>query len=829
MQEGGTTGGTVGRPRASVAALLFGVALVLAGSGLGRSGLWDPWESETAEAARALSPRRARIDPQSDDSRIKEASRRPLLRTALVAASVRLAGPSAFGARLGGVVAGALAVVLLYLAVAFLVGEREARWSALAMLSLPPTWLAASLLAGDAATVLTTTAAYGLLAVAVAAPVGGPLRLAAWVVGLGGAALGVFANGALAGAFVPVGAVAVAAALSGGLRFDRARPERLPLLAVVGGGALFGAAVAVHWLGKGGLEDLAALLEELGARSDRPGESLAHVLLAGGVVKSQPLPTFEALLEQVLHGSWPWSIVLPFAVAHVARVPAGAPGSVRFTRVLVVVGLAGAYASGAFLAGRVGLRSLPAVPLLAVALGLWLADLEKDERPRRLEAIGLAVVALMLLRDWLLYPAGPLRSLELADLVFPETLRAGRIYAPVAVVFGALVYFVVAQGARAPAVVVWPWLERARQAVRARLALRIAWFAACVIWGYLAISAIVILSEVSLVPWSLMTRLGRRVHLVLLPLPLVLAGGWLAYVLGWEGVRRLAARRVPLLVGAALVSALVGVHVLLPALGKELSSREVFEKLDGLRRAGEPLAEFRTKGRAASAAGLGEVEELATANAVATYLDAPGRRWVVFPDAELAAVHSAVRVRRASRGANRPDLALHVLDDESTRLLLASNEVRRGERDRNPLTRAVLGSPPRPPQHPIAASFEGKVEYLGYDLAGGPEVGAGEEFTITYHFRCNTRPPGYKMFVHIDGQGARLNGDHDPVDGRYPLRYWAPGDYILDRQTLRVPAHFRPGDYTIFLGFFEGERRMRVTSGPADDVNRVEGGILRVR
>jgi hypothetical protein len=33
----------------------------------------------------------------------------------------------------------------------------------------------------------------------------------------------------------------------------------------------------------------------------------------------------------------------------------------------------------------------------------------------------------------------------------------------------------------------------------------------------------------------------------------------------------------------------------------------------------------------------------------------------------------------------------------------------------------------------------------------------------------------------------------------------------------------------MYLGFFEGERRMRVTSGPADDVNRVEGGILRVR
>lgn len=829
VRGGGTTGGAVGRPRASIAALLFAAAVVLAGSGLGRSGLWDPWESDAADAARTLSAGRARVDPQSDDARVKEASRRPLLRSALVAASVRVAGPSAFGARLGGVVAGALAVVLLYLALCILVDERAGLWASLVMLTLPSHWLHASLLAGDAATLLTTTASYGLLAVAVAAPVGGGVRAVAWIVGLGGVALGVFANGALAGALVPLASVAVAAALSGGLRFDRAAPERLPLLAGLGAAALLGAVVVVHLLRREGIEDLAALLELLGARADRPGESLTHVLFAGGVVKSQPLPTFEALLEQVLHGSWPWSIVLPLALAHVARVPVGAPFSVRFTRVLVVVGLGGAYAAGAFLAGRVGLRGLPGVPLLAVAVGLWLADLEREARPRRLEAFAIAVVGLMLLRDWLLYPAGPLRSLELADLAFPESLRAGRLYGPVAAVFAALAYFVVAQGASAPPAVVLPWFDRATRAIRTRLPVRILWFVLCAVWAYLAVSAIVILTNVSLIPWSLMTRLARRAHLVLLPLPAGVVGAWLAYQLGWEGVRRLASRRAHLLAGVAIASTVLGVHVLLPSLGKELSSREVFETLEKLRRSGEPLAEYRTKGRAASAAGLGGVEDLATATAVATFLDGPGRRWVVFPAAELAAVHSAVRVRRANRSAVRPDLALRLLDDESTRLFLASNELRRGERDRNPLSGAVLGSPPRPPQHPISASFEGKVDYLGFDLAGGPEVGAGEELTITYHFRCNTRPPAYKMFVHIDGQGARLNGDHDPVDGRYPLRYWAPGDYILDRQTLRVPAHFRPGDYTIFLGFFEGERRMRVTNGPADDVNRVEGGILRVR
>lgn len=829
MQEAGGTGLRPRRPDARVAAALFSVALVLSGSGLGRSGLWDPWESDTVEAARTLSDRHGKVDPQADDARWKEASRRPLLRSALVAASFRITKVSAWGGRLGGCLAGAVAVVLLYLSVALLVDERAARWAALVMLSLPSHWLHASLLAGDAGSILTTTLAYGLLAVAAVADVGTSVRVAAWLGGLAGAALGVLANGLLAGALVPLGAVALAVALSGLVRFDRAAPERLALLGLFALVALLGGAFAVHLLRRDGLEDLARLLELFGARADRPGESLIHVLLAGGVVRSQALPTFDALLEQVLHGSWPWSIVLPFAIARLVRMPVDALASERFTRVLVVVGLAGAYAAGAFLAGRVGLRGLPAVPLLAIAIGLWLADLERDATPRRLEAIAIAVVTLMLLRDWLMYPAGPLRSLELEDLELPASFRAGRLYAPVAIVFGAVAYFALVQGGGAAPAVVLPWLQRAATAVRTRLALKVLWFAGCLAWIYLVVSAIVILAKLPIVPWSLMTRIGQRVHLVLLPLPLVLLGAWLAHQLGWEGMRRLAARRVPMLVGVGVLSAVLGVHGLLPRLGKEVSAREVFETLQRLRRTGEPVAEYRTKSRVASTAGLGEVEELSTASAVATWLDTRDRRWVVFPESELAAIHSAIRVRRSNRAGVTPNLALRVLDDQSSRLFLGSNVLRGGEHDDNFLSRSVLSSAPRPPQHRISASFEGKVEYLGFDLAGGPEHGAGEELTITYHFRCLARPPAYKMFVHIDGQGARLNGDHDPVDGRYPLRYWAPGDYILDRQTLRIPAHFRPGDYTIFLGFFEGERRMRVTNGPADDVNRVEGGTLQVR
>jgi hypothetical protein len=73
-----------------------------------------------------------------------------------------------------------------------------------------------------------------------------------------------------------------------------------------------------------------------------------------------------------------------------------------------------------------------------------------------------------------------------------------------------------------------------------------------------------------------------------------------------------------------------------------------------------------------------------------------------------------------------------------------------------------------------------------------------------------------------------LNGDHDPVDGKYPVRLWDEGDVIVDRQQLKVPATYRAGAYTIFVGLFRGEKRLEVTNGPSDGENRVRAGIIRL-
>jgi hypothetical protein len=90
-------------------------------------------------------------------------------------------------------------------------------------------------------------------------------------------------------------------------------------------------------------------------------------------------------------------------------------------------------------------------------------------------------------------------------------------------------------------------------------------------------------------------------------------------------------------------------------------------------------------------------------------------------------------------------------------------------------------------------------------------------------------PTGQQVFVHIDGFGLRLNGDHVPVQGKYPTNLWLEGDVIVDAQTFTVPANYPNGDYTIYVGLYRGNKRLTVKSGSKDDSNRVNAGVLRVR
>ncbi len=294
---------------------------------------------------------------------------------------------------------------------------------------------------------------------------------------------------------------------------------------------------------------------------------------------------------------------------------------------------------------------------------------------------------------------------------------------------------------------------------------------------------------------------------------------WLPYLYGKLGGRR----PYPVLAASLAVGAFAA-WSFQPTLGSHFSPKPVYDTYADLaNEESEPLSAYRVPTTAASYYTDADVEPIEDRTVLLDFLRGDGQRWAVLPADELGRVNRAYRRETGQH--------LYVADARSARLLLVAAEPIEGRPNQSFIAAAVHSEPPAV-QNEVSASFDERVELIGYDLdlPGGESVGAGQRFSITWYWRVLRRPPaGYEIFVPIDGDGLRLNGDHDPVGGRYPTKLWEAGDVIADTHSLTVPANFRTGDYAMYVGWFSGSNRLSVDSGPNDGVDRVRAGTLLVR
>jgi hypothetical protein len=118
---------------------------------------------------------------------------------------------------------------------------------------------------------------------------------------------------------------------------------------------------------------------------------------------------------------------------------------------------------------------------------------------------------------------------------------------------------------------------------------------------------------------------------------------------------------------------------------------------------------------------------------------------------------------------------------------------------------AVLSAKPSP-SRPSRGELGGALRFLGADLPD--QTSPGATIDVTWYFESLKALEGHwKVFVHVEGPG-RFLGDHDPG-----IERWQPGHIIADRQKLRVDGP--PGDYTVYLGLFQGNQRLPLTNaGP---------------
>jgi len=797
-------------------------------------GIWDPHELRSIDLARRISvhwfggvdlelggvvnalPTRGEVD-------------RGELPFTSMAVGLRLFGLSAWAGRLPLCVWGMLGLVATYLLVSRLADRVAAALSVLVLATMPLYFVHARTMLGDGVTMASLAIALAGLALALFDGVSTGRRLAWLAMGILGLIAGGFTRGLLLGVAVPALAVGLGWLIS--LLAGAGRKEPLPT------------ALGCVVLGIGAVATLLGLLL-LGRAFDRPEHYFAT--LGFGYSPPTTLPTFDAVLQELGHGLFPWSALVPPALARLSLAPRGELDArgVGLRSTLVMLVAIGVTAWGG-LAPYVGVLPFGAVAPLAVIVGLALRDFDLDAPGSRVFGMFAGALAILLLADFRNFPEELLSVFGLAGLKFPESFReVGSAFLALGTLASvALLFLATLERSKADAPAFDPkeylgWFRTLRDLWNGNLLFGLLVVEAAAL-GFLAFDLLGqrIPALERFVTRSELGRLGAAWGFVLVPVAVILP----AVLMIPRDLFRLLdrARKSPRSFGlvpgrgslGVVFAALFGLALSLfyyPALAEQLSPQESYEAFRRFARKGEPLGMIAASGTLAPFyAGRGVVSFRGPEEAYRWLLEPGGRRFLVLRSDGLASLNSRYR-SRVSKQSNVP-----ILDAHSSEILLASNQLRAGERSENPLDAFLLGSEPHP-THPLDVNLGDQLDVLGWDVTDlddrpVKDVVAQRRYRFVIYYRVVQRISGvWETFVHIDGFQRRFNGDHKTLDGRYAFALWQVGDIIADRHDIELEPNFTPGTYEVYFGLYSGNRRLPVKRG-AHHEDRVRGGPLLVR
>jgi hypothetical protein len=126
----------------------------------------------------------------------------------------------------------------------------------------------------------------------------------------------------------------------------------------------------------------------------------------------------------------------------------------------------------------------------------------------------------------------------------------------------------------------------------------------------------------------------------------------------------------------------------------------------------------------------------------------------------------------------------------------------------------------------------GPVAVSGYDLDGVARPGG--RLDVAVHLRVvGELPEDLTVFVHLTDGTGRPVAQHDgpPCGGGCPTTTWAPGDEIVDRETVTLPGSLPPGRYGLTIGLYDpnsGARLKRSDHAPPDQPDFVRLGTVDV-
>ncbi|MFO0548037.1 MAG: glycosyltransferase family 39 protein [Polyangiaceae bacterium] len=834
-----------------LAALLLALAWLFLP--LSASGVWDPIEPEAADLARRIAVHRlggvalARAgDPRAMPTLTDLGSGE--LPFTSIALSFRLFGVHEWSGRLPLALWGVAGALALFVMLDRLVSARAAFFGLLALLGAPLYFLHARTMPGDIVAMAAFSMAMSGGALALVERRALPLAMSLGLAGLGLGA-GFLSRGLLLGVASPLAALGLAAVF--GVHDKRARVAGVLSLA------------------------LSAALTGLFLRAALPLRGQPTVLRVVGFVLVDSHPsdsTFDLYVRHLGHALFPWSAVLPLALGRLMMSPPAADPAAparpaadstaadstaadrrnSTARLTLLSAAIVSFAAATLVAPWGGLVPFAGVAALAGAFGVLAHDLSSAP-PSRLAALVSAVLLLVLYFDFSREPARALAAFAVDRAAFPKSFtdESQSFYKGATAVFLAAGFFALAEPeVRAPPssgawtatirAVVSSWIARRRAAVSGAAERFYVAFGgnlvfACVVFeaALVGLAAVLYVGKAS--NWQSVAKLPRAID------AMGSAGWWaaplgvLGALAGWALARDLhkaamlvlrAKRATMLALAGGLASALLAFGYY-PALGAQLSPRDVIETLRRVRARGDEVGLLGTSPRA-GAFYLDEkvksFDDVARAHRWLTEPDAP-RRFLLVKSRDLAKLNSL------SRGAHRGNIP--VLDARSSENILVSSAPG-GAPDENPFARFVLDEAPYP-AHPLHAVFVEHLELIGWEIVDekgrvSETLQPGRRYVFRSMYRVLKRLAGsYKAFLHIDGHDKRHNGDHAVLGGNYATTLWQPGDFIVDEVDVELDPNFGAGEYSLYFGFFqEGDARLKVTEGEAQ-ADRVIGGKIRVR
>lgn len=499
-------------------------------------------------------------------------------------------------------------------------------------------------------------------------------------------------------------------------------------------------------------------------------------LVGATIVDPKQMPTHDVVIHYLGHGLFPWSAILPLSVGVLLR-------RVSSSRTALRAGMALTIGMGVLfytlVISRTGLIAFG--PTFAVAACCALAMLSLDRKNGGVLPLMVCTALLVLLyKDFENFPEKGLSAFAWVDSVaFPDAMKSlGKRYMQASVALGLITCVLVVVGR-----IGWSELVSDLRASDKRLAKL----------------TVAVLTKVLTVIHGVSRRVVAKVER---PRTFALAAS--------------------LAIGGLVLS--LGYY---PALAAQLSPAGVYSAYARLAAPDEPLAvmgDGAVKGSLFYATGpLKSFKSLETA---VDWLGSPSgsRKWLILKNPDLARANARFREKN--------HMNLPVLNADSSEIMLASNALGDAT-SKSPLDAIVTQTAPAL-RHTPKAQWGNELELVGWELRlqgqseGTDTIVPGKTYTFVTAYRVLKPVTGsWESFIHIDGNGKRINGDHALTGGKYPLRSWLPGDIIIDSHELKVDPTFDNGDYTVYFGLYSGNKRHKLTAGEGTE-DRLTAGTVRV-